>query len=174
MICSKCGSNCANDTKFCPICGNAFPAQSVFQADVTSSDAQSADASSTQYSQGYNQQYNQQFNQNQYQYNQPRQDYGYNNPAELTESSLPENLRPLSPWAYLGYYLLFTMVPCAGIILAFVYAFSNGENVNKRNFARFYLLMLAIGIVISLFFVILMTTLGFTFSNALYNYGGFY
>jgi hypothetical protein len=167
MICSKCGSNCANDTKFCPICGTAFPAQDVFSG-AASQEPQAADTSSTQYTQGYNQQYNQN------PYNQPRQDYGYTNPQELTESSLPENLRPLSPWAYLGYWLLFSMVPCAGIILAFVFAFGNGENVNKRNFARFYLITLAIGFIISLFLVILMTTLGFTFTNALYQYGGFY
>jgi len=121
------------------------------------------------------------YNQNAYQnqgYGQtPYQQPVYNNnyysydPGNLTEESLPDNLKPLSPWAYLGYSLLFSMVPCAGLILAFVFAFSKGENVNKRNFARYYLLTLAISLVISIIMVIIFAALGISLSNA---YGGYY
>ena len=40
----------------------------------------------------------------------------------------PEEFRPISPWAYFGYSVLFT-VPLIGL------CFDN-TNINKRNFAR--------------------------------------
>lgn len=42
--------------------------------------------------------------------------------------------RLLSPWAYVGYGLLFTL-PVIGWILAIVFAL-NDDNLNRRNFAR--------------------------------------
>ena len=62
--------------------------------------------------------------------------------------NIPEQYRPLSPWAYIGYQLLFGL-PLIGIIMVFVFAFNN-ENLNRRNYARSYLCMLAIGIGIAI------------------------
>ena len=45
-----------------------------------------------------------------------------------------EKFRPLSPWAYVGYSLLFS-VPLIGFILLIVFAFSD-KNVNRRSYAR--------------------------------------
>ena len=42
--------------------------------------------------------------------------------------------RLLSPWAYVGYGILFTL-PVIGWILAIVFAL-NDDNLNRRNFAR--------------------------------------
>ena len=44
--------------------------------------------------------------------------------------------RLLSPWAYVGYGLLFTL-PVIGWILAIVFEL-NDDNLNRRNFARGY------------------------------------
>ena len=171
MICSKCGSNCADDTKFCPICGNRFPAPGEAPAAgfSTSADNVSQNPQSTQ--QNYNQGYGYQNNPNPG-YNQ------YMNPGEITESNLPDSLKPMSPWAYLGYYCLFTMIPCAGIILAFVFAFGSNENVNRRNFARFYLILLGIGVVLSLLFMLFFGALFGSILNEVYhnlpNGGGLY
>ena len=44
--------------------------------------------------------------------------------------------RLLSPWAYVGYGLLFTL-PVIGWILTIVFAL-NDDNLNRRNFARGY------------------------------------
>lgn len=44
--------------------------------------------------------------------------------------------RPLSPWAYFGYSLLFN-IPFAGFIVALVLSFS-ADNINLKNFARSY------------------------------------
>jgi hypothetical protein len=154
MICSKCGSNCADDTKFCPICGNRFPVPGEAPVAGFSTAADNVSQSTPNTQQTYNQGYGYQTN--------PNLNPGYNqyvNPGDINEGNLPDSLKPLSPWAYLGYYCLFSMIPCAGIILAFVFAFGSNENVNRRNFARFYLLMLAIGVVISLMFMILFGSL---------------
>ena len=56
---------------------------------------------------------------------------------------------PLTPLQYVLYSLLFTAVPCAGIIFAFIFAFKQDGNINLRNYARGWLLSLAIGIALS-------------------------
>lgn len=66
------------------------------------------------------------------------------------EPELPAELRPMSPWAYFGYGLLF-LIPVVGLVLLIVFSFSNG-NVNRRNFARSYwcslILVLAIVLIV--------------------------
>lgn len=59
------------------------------------------------------------------------------NPEEEREIfGLPEKYRPLSPWAYFGYTILFA-IPVVGFILLVVFSLIGG-NVNRRNFARSY------------------------------------
>lgn len=48
----------------------------------------------------------------------------------------PEQFRPLSPWAYFGYGILFS-IPVLGFILLIVFSI-NSTNINRRNFARSY------------------------------------
>lgn len=55
--------------------------------------------------------------------------------------------KPLSPWAYYGYGLLFS-IPLVGLIFLIIFSFSD-ENINRRNFARSYWIALLIGIVVS-------------------------
>lgn len=45
-----------------------------------------------------------------------------------------EEFRPLSPWAYFGYGLLYN-IPVLGFILLIVHSIS-GANINRRNYAR--------------------------------------
>lgn len=62
-----------------------------------------------------------------------------------------EEFRPLSPWAYFGYSVLFT-VPLIGLIVNLVFCFSS-ENINRRNYARSFwcaYLLAAIIIAVSL------------------------
>ena len=54
----------------------------------------------------------------------------------------PEQFRPLSPWAYFGYSLLFS-IPLVGFILLIVFSLSDG-NYNRRNYARSYFCALLI------------------------------
>ena len=50
--------------------------------------------------------------------------------------------RPLSPWAYLGYGILFA-IPVVGWVLLIVFSLTDG-NINRRNFARSYFCALLI------------------------------
>lgn len=56
---------------------------------------------------------------------------------------LPPELRPLSPWAYFGYEILYAL-PVIGWIFLICHAIG-AQNVNKRNFARsFFVIYLLI------------------------------
>lgn len=48
----------------------------------------------------------------------------------------PQQFKPLSPWAYFGYSILFS-IPVVGFILLIVFSF-NDDSINRRNFARSY------------------------------------
>lgn len=47
---------------------------------------------------------------------------------------IPSEYRPLSPWAYFGYNILFC-IPVVGLICLFIFAFDK-SNINRRNYAR--------------------------------------
>ena len=72
--------------------------------------------------------------------------YGYSGDSKF---------RPLSPWAYFGYQILFS-IPILGFIFLIVFALS-GDNINRRNFARSYFCILVIAIII---FAIVMAIIG--------------
>ena len=73
------------------------------------------------------------------------------------EHNYTEQYRPLSPWAYFGLNILFS-IPVVGFVFLIVYTFSNA-NINRRNYARSFwcsaiLAMILFGVV----FAILMAT----------------
>ena len=88
-------------------------------------------------------------------YQQPpyyQQQQGYSPQAQpFDRNSLPENLRPLSAWAYFGLRILFC-VPVVGFVFLIVFSCSSG-NLNRRSFARSYWCMLLIvaAIVLTIF-----------------------
>ena len=55
-----------------------------------------------------------------------------------------ERYRPLSPWAYVGLTVLFS-IPVVGLVFLIVYSI-NGSNINRRNYARSYWCTLLIGL----------------------------
>ena len=61
--------------------------------------------------------------------------------TEMDVNDLPQEYKPLGAWAYFGYELLFS-IPLAGLIVAIVFAAGGTNNINLRNLARGYLLML--------------------------------
>jgi len=87
-------------------------------------------------------------------------------PRQPAAASVPEENRPLSPWAYFGLQLLFA-VPVVGLIFLIIFSIKR-SNINRRNFARSYwcsLLILAI-----LFVVVLLISLA-TGEGMYYYYG---
>ena len=86
----------------------------------------------------------------------PQQTVVYSAPAQV-EYRIPEENRPLSPWAYFGLQLLFS-IPVVGFVFLIVFSCS-GANINRRNFARSYwcgLLIAVIAIVVIVLFALLL------------------
>ena len=72
----------------------------------------------------------------------------------MNEGNYTSQYRPLSPWAYFGYNLLFS-IPILGFIMLIVFSFSN-ENINRRNYARsFFVELLLVLIIIAIMAVIM-------------------
>jgi len=76
---------------------------------------------------------------------------------------LPREYRPLSPWAYFGYSILFS-IPFIGFICLIVFALS-GDNINRRNFARSFFCIYAVAIILAIFLAVSGASLGFLANN---------
>ena len=61
-------------------------------------------------------------------------------------TAIPAEYKPLSPWAYIGYGILFA-IPVVGFICLIVFSI-NGSNLNRRNYARSYWCALLIALLL--------------------------
>ena len=69
-----------------------------------------------------------------------------------TSNSIPNQYKPLSPWAYIGYNILFA-IPILGFIMMLVFAFDSSNNLNRRNYSRSVLYARIIVVVLLLIIV---------------------
>lgn len=78
----------------------------------------------------------------------------------MSESNvnIPNEYRPLSPWGYIGYNILFN-IPIVGLVLLIVFALDNNY-IARRNYSRSYLIVMLIGILISVIAFIICLALG--------------
>lgn len=90
----------------------------------------------------------------QYQYQQPQDDL--------------EEPMSMGEWMI---SLLVMLIPCANIVMMFVWAFSSKEKKSKSNFFKAYLIFFAISIV---FVIIMMIVMGAAVASALDSMGGYY
>lgn len=67
----------------------------------------------------------------------------------------PQNDEVVKISEFLWPLLLCTFIPCAGIIVMFVFAFSNKEKESKKNFCKAYLIMYGITLVLSIIVAII-------------------
>lgn len=65
--------------------------------------------------------------------------------------SIPDRYKPLSPWAYFGYSVLF-LVPLVGLISIIVFSFDS-SNINRRNFSRAFFLIFAVVVIAVIFYL---------------------
>ena len=83
-----------------------------------------------------------------------------------------DQYRLLSPWAYVGYGILFTL-PVIGWILAIVFAL-NDDNLNRRNFARAYWCWVLVAVIAAIVVMIVGMVTGVSimdgFSSSQYHY----
>ena len=77
---------------------------------------------------------------------------------ENNENNIPSTYKPLSPWAYFGYNILFA-IPFVGFICAIIFAFDN-SNINRRNYARLFFCVLALLVIFVITIVVLSGILG--------------
>ena len=108
-------------------------------------------------------QYNQQ-NYSQPQYNQPQYNQQFNPQYQAPLYQPPiEDTTPLS----VGQWMLTMLVlglPCVGLIMGFVWGFGDG-NVNRKNYARAFLIWDAIAVGLYIIFIIIMIVLGYSLSE---------
>ncbi|MCM1040348.1 MAG: hypothetical protein NC434_13610 [Ruminococcus sp.] len=109
-----------------------------------------------------NQNYQNPYNQNtdqQYSYNT----YNANYQAPYGQDSRLELEEPVKLSEWLISFLIM-MIPCAGFIMPFVWAFSGNEKKSKSNFFKAYLIMLGIFFAVYLILVIVMVAVGISLS----------
>lgn len=71
---------------------------------------------------------------------------------------IPKGYKPLSPWAYVGWRLLF-MIPVAGFVLLIVMSFAP-RNKNLKNFTRSYWCTALLAIIIAVIALLLIAAIG--------------
>lgn len=79
-------------------------------------------------------------------------------PSAPVPPVLPSENRPLSPWAYYGLQLLFS-IPLVGFICLIIFSLDN-SNINRRNFARSYWCNLIISVALVILIIILLVATG--------------
>ena len=88
-------------------------------------------------------------------------------PVSSAQQGYSPEYKPLSPWAYVGYSILFS-IPVVGFILLIVFALDS-SSINRRNYARSFFCMLLIGIIISIIVAILAVVLGASLEDIYYD-----
>ena len=152
--CPNCGTAIEDSDRFCTHCGATIPMQTAAPA-ANETFAQAAPGSPQQPNYPPQQSYQQPVNPP---YQQPAaQSY----PA--APQQIPMQYRPLSPWAYFGYSLLFS-IPVLGFILLLVFSFSN-ENINRRNYARSFFIGFILVLIISIIIGVLAATGAIAFGS---------
>ncbi len=86
----------------------------------------------------------------------------------ITEKDLPEQFRPLSPWAYFGLTLLYS-IPIIGFIFLIIFSFKR-SNINRRNFTLSYWCALIIIAAIALVFFVVTMIMGVGLAQSMYYY----
>ena len=71
---------------------------------------------------------------------------------------IPEQYQPLSPWAYFGLQLLYS-IPIVGFIFLIIFS-CKSDNINRRNFTRSYWCSLILVAVVAVVFLFLSILLG--------------
>lgn len=81
----------------------------------------------------------------------------------------PQLEEPVSIGDWIGSLLLFSFVPCVGLILCIVWAFSKNTKKSKANFCKAYLIVMLISVVLSLLIAVVFGgIIGAAVSSGLY------
>lgn len=75
-----------------------------------------------------------------------------------TSQNIPNEYRPLSAWAYVGYNILFS-IPLIGFIFLVVFALDS-SNINRRNYARSFFCWMLIALILSVICIVIFMIMG--------------
>lgn len=144
MFCSTCGNPLPDDAKFCTSCGTVISNDNNVASTPVAPAPEPVQAPIQQ---------------------QVIHTAETPNCSNCKEENLPEKFSPMSPWAYFGLQILFT-VPIVGFIFLIIFSF-NDSNRNRRNFARSYWCgLIIIGAILAIF-LIFMLILGVGVSSSM-------
>jgi len=87
---------------------------------------------------------------------------------QMGSGAIPEDYKPISPWGYIGYTLIFS-IPIVGLIMMFVWGFG-ATNKNLKNFARSYLIIMLISVVLSIIILLISAITGAAILGGLSDY----
>lgn len=80
------------------------------------------------------------------------QNYNSQNPYQMPPKQLDPSPLSTGEWILT---LIVGIVPCAGLIIYLIWAFSNSGNLNRRNYCRASLIIMAVSYVLVIFFIIM-------------------
>ncbi len=104
-------------------------------------------------------------------YQQPVNPYQQTNQYQPQQAYQPQLEEPVSIGDWIGSMLLVSLVPCVGIIMCFVWAFSGNTKKSKSNFFKAYLIITLVSVVLS---VIAVVALWGTLAAAMASSGYYY
>ncbi|MBQ2756186.1 MAG: zinc ribbon domain-containing protein [Oscillospiraceae bacterium] len=134
-FCKTCGATLEDNDSFCTSCGTAVD---VPQAAPAAPAAEPVAAPAPQYAAP--------------QYSAPAPQYV----APVDEAPAKDSkYAPVSTGAFIGYTLLFSLVPIIGFIFQLVFAFGGCKKINLRNYARALLIIQVVSVVLAILLVVL-------------------
>ncbi|MBQ7956890.1 MAG: zinc ribbon domain-containing protein [Clostridia bacterium] len=145
MVCNKCGALCQDNTMFCTSCGNRLAAQQQPQQSQQQS--------------------------NQPVYQQPQNNYYQQPPVMNGGQPMQYQTQKTEPVTSIGKYLLWWLIgliPLIGFILTIVFAVDKSD-MNRANFFRAQLIIMAIGVLLGILSVFLVLSAGVGILNEFYD-----
>ena len=168
-FCEKCGTLVSGEGTFCPNCGAVLPSAVSLGKSTPTVEPMSSDPMPNYYGSPSNseqQSYNQGTPNNQAQ--MPVYPQSYNN------NGMQENYQPMSVGSWVGTILL-SSLGIIGLIFLFIWAFDGSTPQPKKNFARGYLLVMAIMFGVAILFTILsFACTGYAMSSIMDGFGDYY
>ena len=74
--------------------------------------------------------------------------------VQTIPTQVPVEYKPITPWGYVGYYILY-QIPLIGFIIMLINAFGSNTNVHLKNLSRCYLILYIIAVVIYVIYFVL-------------------